>query len=66
MKNLLSSSYTGRAPRNLEAAFGPYQRRSPVVALPDAPMDWQDKVVVTGCTVAAVGIVCMLALGWIV
>ena len=59
MKN---SSYTGRAPRTLEQAFGTYQRQSKFVE----PIDKQDKIVVIGCTVAALGLVIMVMIGWIV
>ena len=57
---LFNSSYTGRAARSLEDAFGPYTSKH--ISEPDHPMDWQDVVVLLASI--AVGIVFATCVFW--
>lgn len=56
--NFRSSSYTGRAARDLDSAFGPYTSRQFV-----EPMHWQDKVVTVASAIAAVALGAVLIWG---
>lgn len=56
--NTRSSSYTGRAPRSLECAFGPYQRHG-LHTTPE-PMHASDRIVVIASALAAVAVLVVL------
>lgn len=43
---------TRRFPRTMQEAFGPYTDDN--LYEPQRPMDWEDKVVLTGCVVTAI------------
>ena len=59
--NYRSSSYTQRAPRTLEQAFGSYTSRDFVE--PKVTFDWQDKVVLAGCLIAFTVLLVLCSLG---
>ena len=58
-----NSSYTGRAPRTMAEAFGPYES-GPVLEQARA-MDWQDIVALAGSIAAAAVMVVMGLVGWL-
>jgi len=58
-----NSSYTGRAPRTMAEAFGPYES-GPVLEQARS-MDWQDVVVLAGSVAAAAVLVVMGLVGWL-
>lgn len=55
---------TYRAPRTLQEAFGPYT--SDAIEYEEVEQfDWQDRVVLTGCTAAGFALMVMLLCGWL-
>jgi len=62
MKN---SSHTGRFPRNLESAFGPYHRSSvcPVEPMPE-PMHSDDKLVILASVAAVIALIVIFTYEW--
>ena len=58
--NFRSSSYTQRAHRTLESAFGPHTSRE--IQEPDRPFDWQDVVVIVGSALSFIGWVLVMVL----
>ena len=53
----LNSNYTGKTPRSLQSAFGPYTSNE---INDHKPMDWQDKVVLTSCTITLVFVILLM------
>ena len=47
-------------PRTMQEAFGPYTNYQ--ITPPPRPFDWQDKVVISGCVLAAVAYIVILCL----
>lgn len=58
-----SDMQTRRYPRTLQEAFGPYT--STQIEEPSAPVHPADKVVLVACTLAAIALTVMCALGWV-
>lgn len=52
---------TRRYPRTLEQAFGPYTSRD----FKQDPMPRADKIVLVFSILAAVALICLVALGWL-
>lgn len=69
-KNLSSSSWTGRAPRTLESAFGPSVRSTHAVIEPlDEPLHPADVLVIRASAIAAAVLFVILVaerMGWFV
>lgn len=54
---------TRKYPRTMQEAFGPYASRH-LEPMRQPPMDWQDRVVLAGCAVAAVAVAALMIIEW--
>lgn len=57
-----NSSWTGRAPRTTEAAFGPYAS-GPVHPMRDSDNERKDRITVRACVLAFVALALLMAVG---
>ena len=60
--NRTHSNYTGRIPRDLTSAFGPYASSD---FTDETPMPTSDKIVVVVSAIAMVAVAVMAIVGWL-